>query len=199
MYDWHKLSPEEREQLLAERKARGFPWHSPPHVDIKSGRYHIFAACYQHQDFIGFSITRMEKFSRSLLSLLSQINAVVHAWCVLPNHYHILIEYPGLADLVQSIGKFHGQTSFLWNGEENRRGRKVWYRCSDRGIRNERHFWVTMNYIHNNPVHHLKIKKWQDWPFSSANDFIAQEGQDNVEKLWREYPLLDYGKGWDDK
>jgi putative transposase len=198
MYDWQKLSAKERAQILAERLARGFPWHSPPHIDIGSEKYHITAACYHHQAFIGSSIVRMEQFSKSLLSHLYDAKAIVHAWCVLPNHYHVLVDVPSLADIVKVLGHLHGQTSFAWNGEEKCRGRKVWHRCGDRGIRSARHFWVTMNYIHNNPVRHLKFEKWRDWPFSSARDFIAREGIDNVLKIWREYPLLDYGKGWDD-
>jgi putative transposase len=92
----------------------------------------------------------------------------------------------------------HGRTSHAWNGEENARGRKVFFRVADRVMRSERHFWATMNYIHHNPVHHGYVERWPDWPWSSACDFLAQLGRDEAEQIWLEYPIEDYGKGWDD-
>jgi len=117
---------------------------------------------------------------------------------VLPNHYHLLAETPDLKQLKKELGKLHGRTSYEWNLEEGVPGRTVWHRCADRGIRSEGHYWATINYIHDNPVHHGYVERWTDWPFSSAGDFIEQIGRDKALSIWREYPALDYGKGWDD-
>jgi len=46
-------------------------------------------------------------------------------------------------------------------------------------------------------VHHGYAKQWQDWPFSSARDYLAAMGKERAAEVWREYPLLDYGKDWD--
>jgi putative transposase len=91
-----------------------------------------------------------------------------------------------------------GRSSHEWNLEEDTVGRTVWHRCADRKIRSEGHYWATINYIHNNPVHHGYVSNWTDWPFSSARDFIAQVGRERAVMVWRSYPILDYGKGWDD-
>lgn len=66
-------------------------------------------------------------------------------------------------------------------------------------MKSERHFWATLNYVHHNPVHHGYVKQWQDWPFSSARDYLAEMGKERAAEVWREYPLLDYGKDWDPK
>lgn len=34
-------------------------------------------------------------------------------------------------------------------------------------------------------------------PWSSAADFIEPVGRETATKIWREYPILDYGKGCD--
>jgi putative transposase len=120
------------------------------------------------------------------------------AWCVLPNHYHALVETPDLLVLSRELGRLHGRTSHAWNGEECARGRKVFFRVADRVMRSERHFWATMNYIHHNPVHHGYVERWPDWPWSSASDFLAQLGRHEAEQIWLEYAIEDYGKGWDD-
>ena len=95
------------------------------------------------------------------------------------------------------MGRFHGRTSFQWNGEESTRGRKVWYKCTDRRVRSERHFWATVNYIHHNPVHHDYVQRWEEWPYSSAAAYLAELGRDEARRIWLKYPILDYGKGWD--
>lgn len=73
----------------------------------------------------------------------------------------------------------------------------MWYRCFDRAIRSERHFWASVNYIHHNPVHHGYVEKWQDWPWSSAAEFLDSVGRERAVRIWQEYPILDYGKTWD--
>ena len=64
-------------------------------------------------------------------------------------------------------------------------------------MKSERHFWVTLNYVHHNPIHHGYVERWQDWPWSSASDFLDRIGAQQALDIWREYPILDYGKKWD--
>ena len=55
-----------------------------------------------------------------------------------------------------------------------------------------------MNYVHHNPVRHGYAKLWLDWPFSSAQEFLAGMTRAEAERVWRDCPLEDYGKGWDE-
>jgi putative transposase len=116
----------------------------------------------------------------------------------LPNHYHALIQTENVLKLLFEIGRLHGRLAFQWNDEDNARGRKVFYGATERSMRTERHYWATLNYIHHNPVRHGYVKRWQDWRWSSASQFIATYGRDEAERIWREYPIRDYGAGWDD-
>jgi putative transposase len=196
MYAWRKLTQEQREEMLLYRKRRCRPWHGPP-ILFRQGQFHLASACYEHTAHIGRDPARMAAFSQRLLDALDQKRNIVLAWCVLPNHYHLLAETPNLKQLKKELGKLHGRISHEWNLEEGSPGRTVWHRCADRSIRSERHYWATINYIHNNPVHHGYVERWTDWPFSSAGNFIEQIGRDEALSIWREYPVLDYGKGWD--
>ena len=140
----------------------------------------------------------METFSRALLELLHLHTTCVVVWCVLPNHYHALVETTDVLNLLREIGRLHGRTSHAWNGEENTRGRQVFHGATERYMRSERHLFATVNYIHHNPVHHGYVKHWTEWPWSSATDYLEQVGQEEALQLWHAYPILDYGKGWDD-
>ncbi len=199
-YLWRRLSKEQRETILSQRQIQKRPWRRPPHFDQGNTHYHLTGACYEHQDLIGRDPDRMAEFSDALLEAFEAHPAGESpaSWCVLPNHYHVLVRTSDLKKLVSELAKLHGKTSFEWNKEENTRGRKVWHGVSDRAMRSEAHFWATMNYIHHNPVKHGYVTRWQEWPYSSAHDFLREVGSEEATTIWKRYPILDYGKGWDD-
>jgi putative transposase len=198
MYLWRSLTQAQRDEVLAERRACRRPWHSPPRsCRDEQTVFHLAVACFEHQPLIGASIARMDEFTRSLQATLEAASKRVFAWCVLPNHYHLLVETINLRETTRLIGQTHGRTSFAWNREDAARGRTCFHGISDRRMRNDRHFWATMNYIHNNPVHHGLVVTWTDWPWSSAHEFLAEVGREEAVRIWREYPVLDYGKKWD--
>ena len=197
MYNWRSMTPEQREYVLRLRKIRRHPWHSPPHnPQGDTTRFHVFSACYEHTPVIGLNAERLGAFENSLVELVRE-RTDLHAWAVLPNHYHLLVTSESIHGLRAELGKLHGRSSFEWNSEDDRRGRKVWFNAVEHGIKSERHFWASMNYIHNNAVHHRYAKRWQDWPFASASAYVEAVGRHEAERVWDEYPVLDYGKNWD--
>ena len=199
MYQWRSLSEAERAEVLAARQRAGQPWHSPPHwVHDGPARFHLTAACYEHTAHIGRTPERMDAFSDALLTVCAPPLAQVTAWCVLPNHYHLLLDTSDLRALTAALGRLHGRTSRTWNLEECTTGRFVFSRAADRQIRSDAHVWATLNYVHHNPVHHGYVARWTDWPWSSARDYLHTVGRAKATRLWKRHPLLDYGAGWDD-
>jgi len=198
MYDWRSMTVEERQQVLEVRRARKLPWHSPPHLDFDgTHQYLISSACYEHAYIIGKSSERLTECEEGLLEVCDNFCLSLYAWCILPNHYHAVVKTDRVRELRHALGRFHGGSSFSWNQEDGTRGRKVWHNCFERPIKSERHFWATLNYVHHNPVHHGYVRQWQDWPWSSAGQFLRDIGRNRVLELWLGYPILDYGKKWD--
>ncbi len=197
MYNWRQMTDEMRHEVVSLRKRSELPWHGPPHFREKS-LFHISAACYEHRPIIGTSPQRIFEFGLNLLADIRKNAEMVLAWCVLPNHYHLLVVTSSLSIITKAIGQLHGRTSRSWNNDEGQRGRKCFHRCNDRKIRSDRHRWATLNYIHHNPVHYGYVRQWQDWPFSSARRYLEQVGREEAQRCWTDYPILDYGKGWDD-
>ncbi len=128
------MSERERREAMACRRAERRPWHAPPHY-AGEGAFHLSAACYEHFPVIGASPERMAEFEQELLLALSGASHEVHAWCVLPNHYHVLVDTPDFKAVSAAIGQLHGRLSFQWNGQDKSRGRKAWHRSTDRRIR----------------------------------------------------------------
>jgi REP element-mobilizing transposase RayT len=121
------------------------------------------------------------------------------AWVVMPNHVHVLVRvYEGvpLAKIVQSWKSYTGRRIRALMEEERgggrrippitdaesragarrsqgrSRGQRVWMReYWDRYVRDERHFRMAVDYIHQNPVKARLVRKAKDWPWSSAREF----------------------------
>jgi len=196
MYDYRTWSPEKRASALRERQLHGFPRHKPPHVADPDSWRLITAACFEHRHILD-GPERLTWFEKQLLAHVAEHNIPCAAWVVLPNHYHLIARILDIDEFVKNLGRLHGRTSFVMNREDGARKRKVWHRCADRIIRNEDHYLVTLNYIHNNPVKHGYVEKWTDWPWSSFHWYLKKHGRDKMVQVWRDYPLLDYGKTWD--
>jgi putative transposase len=198
MYNWRKLTPEMRRETIRFRELRAMPLHSPPHSRTPGWNcYHLAAANYEHREIIGKDPARMARFTQRLCNTLHIHASHIFAWCVLPNHWHALVGTDKLKELMLEIGRLHGSSSHQWNKEENKQGRQCWHCCSDRRIRTDAHFYATRNYIHHNPVKHRYAEKWDQWPFSSANQYLQHVGRKKAAELWRNYPLHNMGKSWD--
>ncbi|MFZ2448967.1 MAG: transposase [Methylovulum miyakonense] len=112
------------------------------------------------------------------------------AWCIMPNHVHVLIEPTvSLPKILQSWKSFTGSWAISHNAElglgvpgkvnadletgipsaAGKAKNQFWMReYWDRYIRDEGHFHSAINYIHNNPVKAGLCKEACDWPWSSA-------------------------------
>ncbi len=198
MYEWRRMREEEREQVLVRRQRHKLPWHSVPHLEYHGTFRFIFtAACYEHFPIIGNQTERLAECEKDILTIFQEHEAQIFAWCFLPNHYHLLLETDRIKELRKAVGRYNGRTARSWNLEDNSVGRKVWYNFFERPMKSTGHFWASLNYIHHNPVKHGYVERWQDWPYTSVHQYLESVGRERALEIWREYPVLDYGKDWD--
>lgn len=98
----------------------------------------------------------------------------LHAWVVMPNHVHVLIEplaNYGLSQIVHSWKSYTAKAMLRHNAGQrpalptaSRIGQADYW---DRFIRNEHHYRATVDYIHHNPVKAGLCANAEDWPWSS--------------------------------
>jgi REP element-mobilizing transposase RayT len=93
----------------------------------------------------------------------------LHAWCVMPNHVHVLAT-PIAGHSLSAI--IHGWKSFTARKINAMLGRagKVWFEeYFDRKIRNDKHFEDAKYYIEQNPVKADLCGAAAEWRYSSAS------------------------------
>ncbi|MGJ5673459.1 MAG: transposase [Nostochopsis sp.] len=208
MYEYRKLTPEQKAELVKDRLSRGYPPHAPPHPVQDRQFYLLTAACYEHQCHM-HSESRRQQLLNMIFDYFGNLgneemsaealttNLTICAWVILPNHYHLLVRVANFEILSELFRKIHGTLSRQWNLEDNITKRKVWYRWSDRALRSEQHYYATLNYIHYNPVKHGLVKSPYDWIESSVHWYLQANGRQWLRDLWIQYLVLDYGKDWD--
>ena len=97
------------------------------------------------------------------------------AWCIMPNHVHVLIEpLISLSKILQSWKSYTGKWAVA-NGFSigSPLSHKFWMPGYwDRYIRGEKHFKAVVEYIHNNPTKAKLCRHATNWQWSSAKAFI---------------------------
>ena len=95
------------------------------------------------------------------------------AFCLLPNHFHLLIriknDHPDLVS--EQFRKLFVSYSMSVNREQKRRGSLFQRGFKRKIIEDEKYFYAAVFYIHSNPVHHLMVKDFRNYPFSSYQIF----------------------------
>jgi putative transposase len=90
------------------------------------------------------------------------------AWCLMPNHVHVLIRQKVGFRLGQIVHSWKSFTAKSINSRTGKTGR-VWHPdYFDRFIRDERHLQPAIAYIEENPVKAGLVSVASDWPWSSS-------------------------------
>jgi putative transposase len=90
------------------------------------------------------------------------------AWCVMPNHVHVVVEPTDESGLGTVVLAWKSFTAHRANRILGRRG-PFWHKdYFDRFIRDEGHLARTIDYIENNPVKAGLASTPSSWPWSSA-------------------------------
>ena len=103
------------------------------------------------------------------------------AWCIMPNHVHVLMEtFAPIARIVQGWKSVTARWALAQNAELGLGipdSKHLWMRDYwDRYIRNDGHLENVVLYIHQNPVNAGLCERAEDWPCSSARNAGVPNG-----------------------
>lgn len=151
--------------------------HQPFHLYLNNYIYFLTVHSYQNTSILR-DIGRKCEFREKLKETTLERKCRIIAWVILDNHYHFMMKISNGSGLEAIFRKLHGATSFQWNKEDDRKGRKIWQNYWDYCIRDEGDYWKHFNYIHHNPVKHGYVKRMEDYEFSSFNHYSKSRGHE---------------------
>ena len=110
--------------------------------------------------------TDREKFVALLGATARDEGWVVHAWCLMGNHYHLLVETP-LGDLSRGMHSINARYSQWFNGRHGRRGRVLEGRFKAAPVQKQRYLLELVRYVVLHPVRAGLAARVGDWRWSS--------------------------------
>jgi REP element-mobilizing transposase RayT len=102
----------------------------------------------------------------------------LHAFCIMPNHVHMVIAplakadgtFHSLASIMHSLKRYTAHQANLLLGREG----DFWQHESyDHVVRGVEEYWRIVAYVLNNPVKAGLVQDWQDWPWSYLSSSSA--------------------------
>mgnify|MGYP001565892694 CR=1 FL=1 len=86
----------------------------------------------------------------------------IHAWCLMGNHYHLLLSENDESGMSEFLKKFNGGYARYFNKKHNRSGALFQGKTKRVLIENDRQFLYILPYIHLNPLDFMKgAREWR--------------------------------------
>ncbi len=163
------------------RIARIIAVNSPHHVTQRGNRRQQTFFC--DEDYLVY-IELMAQWCR-------HYNVAVWAWCLMPNHIHLIAVPQTPEGLSRAIGEAHRRYTRHINFRENWRGH-LWQGRFASFPMDERYLLATARYIEMNPVAAGLVQQPEDYRWSSARAHLAGEDDELVKVA----PLLNLVPDW---
>lgn len=162
----------------------------PLRIAYPGAFYHVTSRGNEQKDVFKSKRDR-EKFQEYLASATQRYGAVIHAYCLMSNHYHLLLETPA-ANISQIMQHINSAYTTYFNVKRKRAGHLFQGRYKAILVEADEYATELSRYIHLNPVRAGMTARPEDWPWSSYRDYIGQGKA--PEWLKMEFILGHFGK-----
>jgi REP element-mobilizing transposase RayT len=137
----------------------------PLRLEFAGALYHITSRG-NGRNLIYFQDDDFELFLQSLANVCERYNWVVHAYCLMSNHYHLLVETPD-ANLSQGMRQLNGVFTQSMNRKHHRVGHLFQGRYKAILVNKDAYLLELCRYIVLNPVRANMVNSLEEWPWSS--------------------------------
>jgi REP element-mobilizing transposase RayT len=144
----------------------------PIRLEFPGALYHITSRGNRQEDIYETDIDR-ETFLSSLDKVCETYNWVCHAYCLMGNHYHLLIETPD-ANLSRGMRQLNGVYTQSFNRTHRRVGHVFQGRYKAIMVEKEHYLLELSRYIVLNPVRAGIVPAVRDWRWSSYRATVGQ-------------------------
>jgi putative transposase len=152
---------------------KGLYMARPLRIEYPGAFYHITSRGNERKPVFKSKQDRM-KFLDYLFSATERYGAQVHVYCLMDNHYHLLIETP-LGNLSQIMHHINGAYTTYFNVKRGRSGHLFQGRYKSILVDMDEYAKELSRYIHLNPVRANMVSSPDDFQWSSYNQYIGNQ------------------------
>ena len=137
----------------------------PIRIEFPDALYHVTARGDRREDIFEDDQDR-QAFLLTLEQIVAQFNWLCYAWCLMDNHYHLLIQTPD-GNLSKGMRQLNGVTTQTSHRRHRRVGHLFQGRFKAILVDHDAYLLELSRYIVLNPVRAGMVKAPGDWPWSS--------------------------------
>jgi REP element-mobilizing transposase RayT len=145
----------------------------PIRIEFPDALYHVTARGDRREDIFEDDLDR-QTFLATLEQVITQFNWACYAWCLMDNHYHLLIQTPD-----GNLSKGMRQLNGIFTQASNRRHQRVGHLFQGRFkailVDSDAYLLELARYVVLNPVRAGMVKKPADWKWSSYRANVGLE------------------------
>jgi len=147
----------------------------PLRLEFEGALYHITSRGNASESIFLNDGDRV-RFLEILADVVDRFGWICHAYCLMTNHYHLLIETPD-ANLSRGMHLLNGTYTQWFNHRHDRVGHLFQGRFKAILVEKESYLLELVRYVVLNPVRAKMVRGVRDWPWSS---YRATAGQTEV-------------------
>lgn len=144
----------------------------PLRLEFPHALYHVTARG-DRQEAIYEDDSDRRLFLEILGDAVTDFNWQVHAYCLMTNHYHLLVETPD-GNLSKGMRQLNGSYTQRSNRKHGRVGHVFQGRYKAILVDRENYLLEVARYVVLNPVRAGMVRQAQDWPWSSYDAMTGQ-------------------------
>ena len=145
----------------------------PLRIEYPGAVYHVTSRGNEKKAVFKDDLDR-ENFLNTLQQVNKRYNWLCHAYCLMTNHYHLLIETPD-ANLSLGMRQLNGVYTQLFNKRRKRSGHLFQGRFKGILIQKDSHLLEVCRYVVLNPIRAGMLKGPQQWNWSSFRATAGKE------------------------
>ena len=156
----------------------------PLRILYEGAFYHVTARGNERRK-VFLSHTDYEKFLSYLTEAINKYGVLVHAFVLMTNHYHLLVETPK-ANLSSFMHTLNSAYTTYFNIKRYRSGHLFQGRYKAILVDADNYFLELSRYLHLNPVRAGMTEKPEDYPYSSFHAYLFLKEETIVfrELIW---------------
>jgi REP element-mobilizing transposase RayT len=147
-------------------------------VEFENAFYHITSRGNQREK-IFYDVSDRERFLEILSRTKERYGFLLHAYALMDNHYHLLMETPR-ANLSQVMQNINTSYTVYVNRKYQRSGHLLQGRFKGIIVDKDRYLVALSRYIHLNPVRVRMVKRPIEYPWTSYRSFIDPKAEDSL-------------------